>query len=72
MLKVWWDPIISKQMSNHDKNCTELGIEKYFLEENHSALSKQLTNTPIKSCTLKIFRTVKIKVKMVNKCRACQ
>ena len=59
-------------MSNHDKNCTELSIENYFLEENHAALSKQLTNTAINSCTLKMFRTIKIKVKMVSKCRACQ
>ena len=72
MFKVWWDPIILKQMSNHHKNYTELCKENYFSEKNHSVLSKQLTNTLIKLCTLKMFRPVKIKLKVVNKCRACQ
>ena len=58
-------------MFNHDKNYTELCIENYFSEKNHSALSKQLTNIVIKFCTFKTFRPVKIKLKVVNKCRAC-
>ena len=55
---------------------TELCVENYFPEKNHSTLSKQLTNTVIKFCTFKTFRPGKIKLKVVNKCsiigRACQ
>ena len=56
MFKVWWDPIILKQMLNHDKNYTELCIENYFPEKNHSTLSKQLTNILIKFCFSKTFK----------------
>ena len=48
MFKVWWDPIILKQMLNPDKSYTELCGGNYFLEKNYSTLSKQLTNILIK------------------------
>ena len=57
---------------NHDKNYAELCIENYFPEKNHSTLSKQLTNIFVKFCIFKTYRPVKIKLNVVNKCRACQ
>ena len=45
---------------------------KLLPEKNHSTLSKQLPNILIKFCTFKTFRSVKIKLKVVNKRRACQ
>ena len=71
MLKVSWGPIILKQMFNHHEKYTELCIENYFSEKNHSTFSKQLINVFIKLCTFKTFRPVKIKLKVVNKCRSC-
>ena len=49
-------------MFNHDKNYTELCIENYL---------KHFINILIKFCTFKTFRPVNIKLKVVNKCRAC-
>ena len=43
---------------------------KLLPEKDHSTLSRQLTNILIKFRTFKTFRPVKIKVKVVNKCRA--
>ena len=57
---------------NHDKNYTELRIENYIPEKNHSALSKQLANILIKFCTFKTLRPANIKLKVVKKCRAFQ
>ena len=57
---------------NYDKDYTELCIENYFPEKNHSALSKELTIILINFCTFKTFRPVKVKLKVVHKCRACQ
>ena len=56
---------------NHDKDYSELCIENYFPEKIHSTLSKQLTNIVVKFCTFKTFRLVKIKIKVVIKCKAC-
>ena len=47
-------------------------VQKNFPEKNHSALPKQLTNIIIKFYTLKLFEPVKIKLKVINKCRAYQ
>ena len=72
VFKVRWDPIMLKQIFNHDKNYTELCIENYIPEKNHLTLPKQLTNILIKLCTFKTFRRVTIKLKVLNKCRVYQ
>ena len=44
-------PYNMKLEQKHDKNYTELCIENYFAQKNHSALSKQLTTIFIKFLT---------------------
>ena len=52
---------------NHDKkNCTELYLENHLSERKHSTLSKQLTIIFIKFSISKMFRPVKIKLKVVS------
>ena len=51
-------------MFNYDKNYTELCIENYFFEKNHSTFSKQLTHILVKFRTFETFRPVKIKLKV--------